>query len=199
MIRKIITKSPEETIEAAAEIGKLLQKGDIIAYHGGLGAGKTTFTRGLALGLGLGDVVTSPTFALVNEYIGDEINLYHFDMYRITDEDDLYSTGFFDYLDAGAILVVEWSEKWFGAIPAKGVGRPTLPVEPRQVRQRRKTVHRNVPQDALYMVFHMGGRCDSDFFPCDVISDVLSNGYSGRLMAHLVRKKKIFTKIGVRK
>ena len=90
--------------------------------------------------------------------------------------------------------VVEWSEKWFGAIPAKGVGRPTLPVEPRQVRQRRKTVYRNVPQDALYMVFHMGGRCDSDFFPCDVISDVLSNGYSGRLMARLVRKK-IFTKI----
>ena len=91
--------------------------------------------------------------------------------------------------------VVEWSEKWFGAIPAKGVGRPTLPVEPRQVRQRRKTVYRNVPQDALYMVFHMGGRCDSDFFPCDVISDVLSNGYSGRLMERLVRKKKIFTKI----
>lgn len=91
--------------------------------------------------------------------------------------------------------VVEWSEKWFGTIPAKGVGNPSLPVEPRQVRQRRKTVYRNVPQDALYMVFHMGGRCDSDFFPCDVISDILSNGYSGRLMARLVRKKKIFTKI----
>lgn len=91
--------------------------------------------------------------------------------------------------------VVEWSEKWFGAISAKGVGTPSLPVEPRQVRQRRKTVYRNVPQDALYMVFHMGGRCDSDFFPCDVISDILSNGYSGRLMARLVRKKKLFTKI----
>lgn len=91
--------------------------------------------------------------------------------------------------------VIEWSEKWFGAIPAKGVGNPSLPIEPRQVRQRRKTVYRNVPQDALYMVFHMGGRCDSDFFPCDVISDILSNGYSGRLMARLVRKKKIFTKI----
>ena len=91
--------------------------------------------------------------------------------------------------------VIEWSEKWFGAIPAKGVGTPSLPIEPRQVRQRRKKVYRNVPQDALYMVFHMGGRCDSDFFPCDVISDILSNGYSGRLMARLVRKKKIFTKI----
>lgn len=91
--------------------------------------------------------------------------------------------------------VIEWSEKWFGAIPAKGVGTLSLPIEPRQVRQRRKTVYRNVPQDALYMVFHMGGRCDSDFFPCDVISDILSNGYSGRLMARLVHKKKIFTKI----
>lgn len=91
--------------------------------------------------------------------------------------------------------VVEWSKKWFGAIPAKGYRCPELPVEPRQLRQRRKTVRRNVPQDALYMVFKMGGRCDSDFFPCDVISDILSNGYSGRLMARLVRRDKIFTKI----
>lgn len=110
MIRKIITKSPEETIEAAAEIGKLLQKGDIIAYHGGLGAGKTTFTRGLALGLGLGDVVTSPTFALVNEYIGDKINLYHFDMYRISSEWDLESCGFYDYDFGNNVAAVEWSE-----------------------------------------------------------------------------------------
>lgn len=91
--------------------------------------------------------------------------------------------------------VVEWSEKWFGAIPAKNYLSPNLPVEPRQLRQRRKTVYRNVPQDALYMVFRMGGRCDADFFPCDVISDILSNGYSGRLMARLVRRDKFFTKI----
>lgn len=91
--------------------------------------------------------------------------------------------------------VIEWSEKWFGQIPEKGFIAPELPVEPRQVRQRRKTVYRNVPQNALYMVFHMGGRSDADFFPCDVISDILSNGYSGRLTARLVKKKRIFTKI----
>ena len=91
--------------------------------------------------------------------------------------------------------VVEWSEKWFADIPAKGAVCRELPVEPRQTRQRRKTVYRNVPQNALYMVFHMGGRGDSDYFPCDVISDILSNGYSGRLSQRLVKKKKLFTKI----
>ena len=91
--------------------------------------------------------------------------------------------------------VIEWSEKWFAAIPAKGGMRQPLPVEPRQMRQRRKTVYRNVPQNALYMTFHMGGRGDADFFPCDVISDILSNGYSGRLLQRLVKKKKLFTKI----
>lgn len=91
--------------------------------------------------------------------------------------------------------VVEWSEKWFGGIPAKNYEKPELPMEPRQIRCRRKTVRRNVPQNALYMAFHMGGRGDADFFPCDVISDILSNGYSGRLNARLVKKKHIFTKI----
>ena len=110
MTRTIITNSPEETIEAAAEIGRLLGKGDIITYKGDLGAGKTTFTRGLALGLGLGDVVCSPTFSLVNEYIGKNINLYHFDMYRIESEFDLESSGFYDYDFDNNIAAVEWSE-----------------------------------------------------------------------------------------
>lgn len=110
MIKRIITKSPAETIKAAEEIGRLLKKGDIIAYHGGLGAGKTTFTRGLALGLGLGDVVSSPTFALVNEYNGNALNLYHFDMYRIQSEWDLESSGFYDYDFSDNIAAVEWSE-----------------------------------------------------------------------------------------
>ena len=91
--------------------------------------------------------------------------------------------------------VMEWSNKWFGNIPAKGFVKPQLPVEPRQVRQRRKTVYRNVPENALYMGFHMGGRLDSDYYPCDVISDVLSNGYSGRLMLRLVREQRLFSKI----
>ena len=110
MTERVITNSPEETIAAAQKIGKLLKSGDIIAYKGGLGAGKTTFTRGLALGLGLGDVVSSPTFALVNEYSGDILNIYHFDMYRINNEWDLESSGFYDYDFNNNIAVVEWSE-----------------------------------------------------------------------------------------
>ena len=91
--------------------------------------------------------------------------------------------------------VIEWSNKWFGNIPAKGVVKTALPVEPRQTRQRRKVVRRNVPENALYMGFHMGGRLDADYYPCDVISDVLSNGYSGRLLLRLVREQKLFSKI----
>ncbi len=117
MTERIITNSPEETILAAQKIGKLLKPGDIIAYSGGLGAGKTTFTRGLALGLGLGDVVSSPTFALVNEYSGDKLNLYHFDMYRIETEWDLESSGFYDYDFAHNIAVVEWSENIGNFLP----------------------------------------------------------------------------------
>lgn len=91
--------------------------------------------------------------------------------------------------------VVEWSKKWFGNIPAMGFEKPKLPVEPRQVRMRRKTIYRDVPQNALYMGFHMGSRLDSDYYPCDVISDILSNGYSGRFMQRLVKEKRLFTKI----
>ena len=91
--------------------------------------------------------------------------------------------------------VVEWSEKWFGNIPAKGVALRKRPVEPRQVRQRRKVVYRNVPENALYMGFHMGSRLAPDYYPCDVISDILSNGYSGRLLQRLVKEKKLFSKI----
>lgn len=104
-----ITHSPEETIEFAKEIGSKLKGGDVVAYIGGLGAGKTTFTRGLAIGMGLEDDVTSPTFAIVNEYRG-KINLYHFDMYRIMNTESLETTGFFDYLSDDNVLAIEWSE-----------------------------------------------------------------------------------------
>lgn len=113
---KQITHSVEETITFAEKLGSLLKAGDMIAYKGGLGAGKTTFTRGLAIGLGLGDNVTSPTFALVNEYCGD-INLYHFDMYRITNEDDLESSGFYDYDFENNVAAVEWSENIADFLP----------------------------------------------------------------------------------
>jgi predicted Zn-dependent peptidase len=91
--------------------------------------------------------------------------------------------------------VMEWSNKWFGDVPAGGFVPAALPAEPRQVRQRRRTVWRNVPENALYMGFHMGSRLDADYYPCDVISDVLSNGYSGRLLVRLVKEKKLFSKI----
>ncbi len=104
-----ITNSTEETIEFGKEIGAKLRGGDVIAFIGGLGAGKTTFTRGLAIGMGLGDEVTSPTFALVNEYRG-KINLYHFDMYRIMNAESLETTGFYDYMSEDNVLAIEWSE-----------------------------------------------------------------------------------------
>ena len=81
----------------------------MLAFRGGLGAGKTAFVRGLAEGLGVTGEVASPTFSLVNEYRGNP-PLYHFDMYRISTMDDLYFTGFFDYLENGSILAIEWSE-----------------------------------------------------------------------------------------
>ena len=103
---KIITHSPEETIEFAAKLGKMLSAGDIIAYKGGLGAGKTTFTRGIAVGMGLGDNVSSPTFALVNEYAGEKITLYHFDMYRIMGEEELETIVFIDYPFENNVIAV---------------------------------------------------------------------------------------------
>ena len=114
---KIKTSSPEETIAAAERLGCLLKAGDMIAYKGGLGAGKTTFTRGLAIGMGLGDNVTSPTFALVNEYRGEDMTLYHFDMYRINSEEDLESTGFYDYDFDNNVAAVEWSENIADFLP----------------------------------------------------------------------------------
>ena len=116
----IITKSPEETIAFAEKLGSLLKRGDIIAFKGGLGAGKTTFTRGLAAGLGLKDIVTSPTFSIVNEYRG-EISLYHFDMYRIISSEELEATGFYDYPLEKSVFAVEWSENIDDILPSETI------------------------------------------------------------------------------
>ncbi len=112
-----ITHSPEETITLAQDFAKKLKGGDVIAYRGSMGAGKTTFTRGLCIGLGIGDDVTSPTFALVNEYRGDKITLYHFDMYRVMNADALETTGFYDYISEDAVIAAEWSENIDGCLP----------------------------------------------------------------------------------
>lgn len=103
-----MSKSPQETEHIAEKLAQTLVGTEVIAMFGGLGAGKTAFTRGLAHGLGIDDGVSSPTFALVNEYEG-KFTVYHFDMYRVSTWDDLYSTGFFDYIDNG-VMIIEWSE-----------------------------------------------------------------------------------------
>lgn len=107
---QFITHSPEETEKIGAALAKKLKPGTVIAYRGDLGAGKTAFTRGLARGLGYLDAVTSPTYTIVNEYLGGRLPLFHFDMYRLGDEDDLFDIGWEDYLDRGGICAVEWSE-----------------------------------------------------------------------------------------
>ncbi len=116
MRQEFITHSPQETFDLASRMAKSFRGGEVLAFTGGMGMGKTAFTRGLAFGLGAGDVVSSPTFALVNEYTG-RLTLEHFDMYRVESWDDLYSTGFFDYLDTDCVLVIEWSENIAGALP----------------------------------------------------------------------------------
>lgn len=131
------TSSPEETIEFAKKIGSLLRGGDIIAYKGGLGAGKTTFTRGLALGMGLPDEVSSPTFALVNEYRGKDITLYHFDMYRIMNAEALETTGFYDYISDDSVIAVEWSENIEDCLPD---GIITITIAPNGENERTFTV-----------------------------------------------------------
>lgn len=110
--------SHADTVEIGRKLGSTLKKGDVVAFFGGMGMGKTAFTHGLANGLGIDEKnVSSPTFALVHEYRGKDNTLYHFDMYRISTWDDLYSTGFFDYLDSNEILAVEWSENIENALP----------------------------------------------------------------------------------
>lgn len=111
------TESAAETEKIGCLLGKTLPDGSVVAMFGELGAGKTAFTRGLAAGMGINCDVSSPTFALVNEYRGAERTLYHFDMYRISGWDDLYSTGYFDYLEAGGCLIIEWSENIEAVLP----------------------------------------------------------------------------------
>ncbi|MBQ2582194.1 MAG: tRNA (adenosine(37)-N6)-threonylcarbamoyltransferase complex ATPase subunit type 1 TsaE [Ruminococcus sp.] len=111
------THDPAQTIALGEQIGKRLKGGEVIAYSGGLGVGKTTITRGISMGMGLGDEVTSPTFALVNEYAGEQRSLCHFDMYRISGGLDLETTGFYDYLDGNNVLAVEWSENIADELP----------------------------------------------------------------------------------
>ena len=107
---EFITNSPEQTEAIGVALGKILNPGTVLAYRGDLGAGKTAFTRGLARGLGCTEIVTSPTYTIVNEYLGGRLPLFHFDMYRLRSSDDLFDIGWEDYLDRGGVCAVEWSE-----------------------------------------------------------------------------------------
>ena len=119
-MQKFITNNADETTELGRKLGQSLKGGTVVAFFGGLGMGKTAFTRGLAKALCVKEEVSSPTFAIVNDYGGNP-PLYHFDMYRVETWDDLYASGFFDFYEAGGILAVEWSENIENALPENTV------------------------------------------------------------------------------
>ena len=116
-MKEYISCSPSQTVEIGRKIACLLKSGDVVALFGDLGTGKTCLISGIADGLGFSGEVSSPTFALVNEYLGGRLNLYHFDMYRVESWEDLYSTGYFDYLESDGVLAIEWSENIEAALP----------------------------------------------------------------------------------
>lgn len=116
-MREFISESYEQTLQFASDFAKSVPSGSVIGFIGGLGMGKTAFTSGFVKGLGIDAEVSSPTFAICNEYIGENARVYHFDMYRIENWDDLYSTGYFDYLNDESYILAEWSENIFGALP----------------------------------------------------------------------------------
>ena len=107
---RYLTHAPEETEALGEHLASVLKAGDVIAFYGDLGAGKTAFTRGLARGLGIQGPVVSPTYTIVNEDLSGKLPLFHFDMYRLETADDLFDIGWEDYLERGGICAVEWSE-----------------------------------------------------------------------------------------
>ena len=138
--------SEQDTEALGRALVQRLQPGAVVAFTGDLGAGKTAFVRGMAQGLGIPQRVTSPTFTIVNEYEGGRLPLFHFDMYRLSSEEDLFDIGWEDYLDRGGLCVVEWSERVFGAL-----GSPvTVTIEkiPGSDQQRKITIE-GVPHGNL--------------------------------------------------
>ncbi len=139
------SNSPQETERIGEAMGKILPAGTILAYEGDLGAGKTAFTRGLARGLGYTEPVTSPTYTIVNEYLGGRLPLFHFDMYRLHSSDDLFDIGWEDYLDRNGICAVEWSENVRDAME----NAITVRIEKTGDESRRITVEGSADLDSL--------------------------------------------------
>ena len=140
-----ITSSPEETERLGAALAERLTPGTVIAYRGDLGAGKTAFTRGLARGLGCREQVTSPTYTIVNEYLGGRLPLFHFDMYRLSSAEDLWDIGWEDYLDRGGVCAVEWSENVMDAMD----GAITISISKLDENTRRITIEAGEAFSAL--------------------------------------------------
>lgn len=135
---QITTYSADETQALGTKLAKRLQPGDVIAFFGDLGAGKTALTRGIAQGLGITDIVTSPTYTIVNEYLTGRLPLFHFDMYRLGSSDELFDIGWEDYLARGGVCAVEWSENVEDAL--QGAIRVTIEKDPFEADTRRITI-----------------------------------------------------------
>ena len=133
---QFITHSAEETEALGERLAQTLTGGEVVAYFGELGAGKTAFTRGLARGLGISMRVTSPTYTIVNEYSGGRLPLFHFDMYRLGSSDELFDIGWEDYLARGGVVAVEWSENVTDALD----GAITVRIEKTAADERRITI-----------------------------------------------------------
>ncbi len=118
---KFISNSECETAELGRKLATKLKSGNVVAFFGDLGAGKTHFVSAIAEGLGFMGETSSPTFALVNEYVGGSLPLYHFDMYRIVGWEDLYSSGFFEYMESGGVVLTEWSENIEAVLPEDAI------------------------------------------------------------------------------
>lgn len=142
-----ITRSAAETEQLGARLARALEPGDVIAFRGDLGAGKTAFTRGLARGLGIREPVTSPTYTIVNEYPQGRLPLFHFDMYRLSDPEELFDLGWEDYLAREGVCAVEWSEN-----VAEALSDPIL-----------ISIRRDPAEEDTRHITITGGRFDADF------------------------------------
>ena len=142
---RFLTHSPEETEALGEALGRRLRGGEIVAYYGDLGAGKTAFTRGLARGLDISSRVTSPTYTIVNEYLGGRLPLFHFDMYRLSSADELFDIGWEDYLQRGGVCAVEWSENVQEALE----NAVTVRIEKRSDETREITIEGNQDYENL--------------------------------------------------
>lgn len=124
---KILSQSESETIQLGMELAQRLIPGTVIALYGNLGAGKTCLTRGICRGLGVTDIVSSPTFTLINEYQAS-IPVYHFDFYRIHSEKDLFTLGLEEYFEGDGICIIEWAERAQSFLPAQRIEIHLSPV-----------------------------------------------------------------------